>query len=175
MFELIRNQAQMVTFVMVSSTGTEVTGLGSGFTLEVAKGSGAFAPSAGVKGEIGSGWYHYTLTSTETNTVGPLSVRVNGAGAIQQNLVYLVQSALAGAIEFTYTLTEPDLVTPIQGAQVWIAIDAGFTNILWSGNSDSFGIARDINNLKPFLDPGTYFIKAMKDGYSFPVDTETVS
>src|SRR3989304_3114167 len=131
MFELVRNQTQMVTFVMVSSSGPEVAGLGSGYTLEGAKGGGAFAPSAGVKGEIGSGWYHYTLTASETDTLGPLSLRVNGAGCIQQNLVYLVETTLVGAIEFTYTVTSTVDASPIPGADVWISTDIGGATILW--------------------------------------------
>lgn len=81
----------------------------------------------------------------------------------------------AGAIEFTYTLTTP-LAVPIEGAQVWISTDIGGSNIIWSGVSDAFGIARDVNLEKPWLDAGTYYFWAQLSGYSFSnPDSEVVS
>lgn len=90
MSNLFLNSTNLVTFVMVDAGGTEVTGLGSGFTLQVSKNGGAFGASAGAKAEIGNGWYSYQLTATECNTIGPISIRVTGAGCVQQNLYYKV-------------------------------------------------------------------------------------
>jgi len=96
-----------ITFVMVDSNGTEVTGLGSGFTLQVSKNGGAFAASSGTKAEIGSGWYSYIYPAAEADTLGEVSIRVTGAGCVQQNLVYQVAAArlsLSSVVEGTLTL-----------------------------------------------------------------------
>ena len=53
-----------------------------------------FATGAGVKDEIGSGWYSYQLTAAETDTDGPLAVRSLAAGATQQNLTYQVSGSV---------------------------------------------------------------------------------
>ena len=44
-----------------------------------------------------------------------------------------------------------------------------------TARTDAFGVARDANGNKPRLDAGTYFILCRKTGFSFTVDSETVS
>lgn len=90
----VLNQTNRITFVMVDTAGTEVAGLGTGFTLQLSKNGGAFAGSAGTKAEIGNGWYSYIATAGESDTAGPVAIRVTGAGAVQQNLVYGVSPSL---------------------------------------------------------------------------------
>lgn len=90
MTDILISSTSIITFVMVDTSGVEVTGLGTGFTVQISKNGGAFGASAGTKAEIGSGWYSYTFTAGETDTAGPLAVKVTGAGAAQQNLVYNV-------------------------------------------------------------------------------------
>jgi hypothetical protein len=84
------NSEQLITFVLVDIDSVEVTGLGSTFTLEISKNGGAFAAGTGAKAEIGDGWYSYILTNNETNTPGPLSIRILGAGTVQQNLLHTI-------------------------------------------------------------------------------------
>lgn len=176
MFRLLRSQAQTITFVMVDSAYTEVAGLGGTFTLEISKNGGAFVASTGAKAEISNGWYSYVLSALETNTVGPLSIRVTGAGCIQQNLEYVVILRTAGAIEFTYTVTNTVTLLPIEGVEVWISTDVAGVNVVWNGDTDAFGIARDDGGDLPWLDPGTYYFWNQKAGYTFPnPDTEIVS
>jgi len=123
MYRLELSQSQEITFVMIDAAGNEVAGLGNTFILELRKPGGAFVGSAGVKAEIGNGWYSYVTTAAETDTVGPLSVRVTGAGCVQQNLEYVVETRAISAIEFTYTVTDSVTLLPIEGVQVWIATD----------------------------------------------------
>lgn len=176
MFELKLSQAQMITFVMVNAAGVEVAGLADTFTLQVSKAGGAFAASTGAKTEIGSGWYTYTLSAAETNTAGPLSIRVTGAGSVQQNLEYTVADRSVSAIEFTYTVTNSVTLLPIEGVTVWCTIDLAGSSVVWNGVTDAFGIARDINGALPRLDPGTYYFWTEKAGYTFTnPDVETVS
>jgi hypothetical protein len=81
------------------------------------------------------------------------------------------------AVEWTYSVTEPDGVTPIQGVDVWVTTDVAGSNVVWRGMTDTFGAARDLTNSRhPWLDPGTYYFRRHKAGYNFPeYDTEVVS
>jgi len=174
--DLKLNQAQLITFVMIDTNATEVAGLGSGFTLQLSKAGGAFAPSGGSKAEIGNGWYSYLTTAAETNTAGPLSVKVTGAGAVQQNLVYIVKSETKNGVAFTYTLTNSVTLLPIAGATIWFTTDVAGLNVVWAGTTDAFGVARDTDGNLPFLDPGTYSVWRQAEGYTFTdPDTEVVS
>lgn len=81
----------------------------------------------------------------------------------------------AGAIEFTYTVVGPGAI-PIEGASVWISTDNPAVNIIWRGETDAFGVARDIRNMKPWLDAGPYFFWVQHVNYSGTLpDVETVS
>lgn len=176
MYMLQRSQSQKITFVMVDAAGGEVAGLGNGFTLSVSKNGGAFAASTGTKAEISNGWYSYTLTVAETDTVGPLSILANGAGCLQQNLEYVIQSRSASGIEFTYTVTNSVTLAPIHGVDVWISTDLAGNNVIWSGTTDALGVARDLSALLPMLDAGTYYFWRQKVGFTFiNPDTEVVS
>lgn len=171
-----QSQANTILFVMVDSSGTEITGLGSGFTLELSKGGAAFAASAGTKAEVGNGWYRYTSTAVEADTRGPLAIRVTGAGAVQQNLEYVVAGRTITAVAFTYTLTDDVSGDPIAGAQVWISANAAGSSVVWYGVTDNFGVARDGAGNLPRLDPGTYYIFRQHQSYTFSdPDTEVVA
>jgi hypothetical protein len=85
---ILQSEKRLLIFVMVDGTGTEVTGLDDDFTLQVSKNGGTFVAGTGTKDEIGSGYYSYELTAAEAGTVGPLAIKITGAGAVQQNLTY---------------------------------------------------------------------------------------
>jgi hypothetical protein len=93
MEEWIKGQQNVCLFVMVDAVGAEVLGLGTAFTVKVSKGGAAFATGAGVKAEVGLGWYKYTATAGEASTAGPVALAVTGAGCVQQNLDYLVKDS----------------------------------------------------------------------------------
>lgn len=176
---LFQNQANMITFVMVDVNYTEVDGLGAAFILEISKAGGAFIPSTGAKAEISDGWYSYVLSAAECDTIGPLSVIVNGVGCMQQNLEYVIRARTAGCISFTYTVTDSITLLPIQDVEVWFSTDNTDppANVVWYGITDAFGVARDAENNTPCLDSGTYFVWKQKVGYT-PIawpDTEVVS
>lgn len=175
--EWILNQANRIVFVMVDATGTEVAGIGDGnLTVEISKNGGAFAAGLGTDTEISDGWYSYLATAAEANTVGPVAVKVDGAGAVQQNLEYVVKQRNPGAIDFTYTLTDSVTTFPIEGVKVWITTDLAGNNVIWNGSTDALGIAQDDNGELPWLDAGTYYFWSQKTGYVFSnPDTEIVS
>lgn len=169
------SQAQKIEFVMLDTNNDEVTGLGTGITVQVSKNGGAFAGSAGTKAEISNGWYSYITTAGETDTVGPLAVKVTHATTRQQNLVYYVKAAASGAIEFTYTVIDGD-TNAIEGVEVWTSTDISGSNVIWLGHTDASGIARDADDNKPMFDAGTYYFWSKKSGYTFTnPDTEVVS
>lgn len=81
----------------------------------------------------------------------------------------------AAGVEFTYTVTDSATTNPIADVSVWFSTNSGITNVVWYGSTDAFGVARDANGNKPRLDAGTYYILCRKTGFSFTVDSETVS
>ena len=170
MSDWIANQANRIAFVMVDANNLEVAGLGSGFTLSLSKNGGAFVASAGTKAEIGNGWYTYLATAPEANTLGPVAIKVTGAGAAQQNLEYVVLDRNAGAVNWTFTVTSSVGSVPIQGATVHVTIDLAGLNKIESGVTNALG------KVVFFLQPGTYYFLAYAAGYSFPNPvTEVVS
>lgn len=68
---------------------------------------------------------------------------------------------------FTYTITNLVTGLPIDGVRVWIATDAEGTNIIWTGVTDTSGVARDGFGNLPRLDPATYYIYRKHSGFSF--------
>ena len=76
-----------------------------------------------------------------------------------------VSKAVKGAIEYTYTVD--DGADPIEGAEVWISTDSGGANVIWSGLTDAFGVARASDLELPWLDAGTYYAWVQKTDFSF--------
>ena len=76
----------------------------------------------------------------------------------------------AGAISWTYTLTDSDDGTPIDGAEVWVTTDAAGVDVVASGSTNSFGVVTFM------LDAGAYYFWRKCSGYNFNnPDLETVS
>jgi len=76
----------------------------------------------------------------------------------------------AGAIEWTYALTEEGTGNPIADADIWVTSDAAGTDILASGRTDQNG------EVVFMLDEGQVYIWRQKTGWNFTnPDIETVS
>lgn len=76
----------------------------------------------------------------------------------------------AGAISYSYTLTDADDGTPIDGAEVWVTTDAAGVDVVASGSTNSFGVVTFM------LDAGAYYFWRKCSGYNFVnPDQETVS
>lgn len=172
-----QNQPNTILFVLVDTSGNEVTGLSSTFVLRISKAGASFSASAGTKSEVGFGWYKYVSTVGESDTPGPVAIVVTGAGIVQQNLEYVVDTRVETAIAFPYTLTSAAGGNPpVVGAQVLIYTDPAGTLFVWDGLTDLFGVARDSDGNLPKLEPGTYYFFSYKAGFNFPnPDTEIVS
>jgi len=76
----------------------------------------------------------------------------------------------AGAITWTYTLTDADTGAPIDGAEIWVTSDSAGLYVTASGTTDDDGVATF------YLDAGTVYVWRKKAGYNFTnPDEETVS
>jgi hypothetical protein len=67
----------------------------------------------------------------------------------------------AGAVEFTYTLTEAGSGDPIADADVWASTDVAGSNVVASGRTDQNG------QITFYLDSGTVYLWRQKSGYNF--------
>lgn len=117
--------------------------------------------------------FDVTATIDEEALAAAIVAALEGADLVDEEAVAAaVVAALAGqgSVSWTYTLTEPDMTTPIADAQVWATTDAAGANVVASGRTNAFGTVTFA------LDPGTYYIWAKKTGYDFASpDVETVS
>ena len=161
------NQPNTIHFVLVDSSANPVTGLGGTFDVYLAKSTGSFAAGAGTKEEIGRGWYRYTSTAGEADTRGPVSLSIEAAGTVGQEVEYVVDTRVQSAVETTYTVTSTVDSSPIAGVHVSISTNSAGTLIIWTGITDAFGVARDSEGNKPLLDPGTYYFFLYRAGYVF--------
>ena len=76
----------------------------------------------------------------------------------------------AGAITWTYTLTDSVTGLPIAGAEVWISTDSAGANIIASGTTDDDGVVTF------YLDAGVVYVWRKRSGYNFDnPDQETVA
>lgn len=123
MYELIQNAANAIPFVLVDTSGVEVTGLGGTFTVTVSKNGAGFGASAGTKAELANGWYLYTATADECNTLGPLALKITGAGVAQQNLVYAVGNTAASLAAILADTNELQMDW-VQGGRLDLLVDA---------------------------------------------------
>jgi hypothetical protein len=97
--------------------------------------------------------------------------------AIEDDISALaIASFPAGSIEYIYTVTDSGTGNSVADCEVWISTDIDGVNIIWKGNTDAFGVARDVLGNLPHLDPGTYAFWRHKVSYTdTDPDLEVVS
>lgn len=115
--------------------------------------------------------YNYSLRGSYTGAVVLDVDHVTGAIGKQPS------EFPAGAISFTYTVTNSVSGLPESGVTVWVSTNLAGTNVIWSGTTDAFGVARDVNGNLPMLNAGTYYFWKFKVGFvdDQNPDTEVVS
>lgn len=80
---------QNVTFALINAgNDAALTGLGSGFTVNISKDGGSQAGSAGTKSELGQGAYNYAPTQAETNA-NCVSFMITATGGVPENIMCL--------------------------------------------------------------------------------------
>jgi hypothetical protein len=123
--------------------------------LEEAPSSGSAPTVEQIRAEIDSNSTQLAAILEDTGTTIPALINADSG---------------AGAISWTYTLTDSDDGTPIDGAEVWATTDAAGEDVVASGTTDSFGVVTFM------LDAGAYYFWRKCSGYNFVnPDQETVS
>jgi len=130
--------------------------------------------SDGAATEIGGGFYQYNYTGIIDDYLAVF--KTADATVDSQHVPAFASKKLAsivtcgtGSVNWEYTVTEPDMVTPIEDVGVYVSTDIAGTNIIANGFTDIFG------TITFHLDPGTYYLWCYKTGYSFTnPDTEVV-
>lgn len=97
-----------VFYLVSSTTGLPVTGLGAAPTIVLSKNGGATAAGTGTVAEIGSGLYSYTFQTVDTNTLGSLVAIMSGTGTVatpkEFNVIFNNPDAAASDTSGTTTL-----------------------------------------------------------------------
>ena len=92
-----------------------------------------------------------------------------GATVLDQDyvtgVVGLLTPPVGTAVEFTYTVTNSVTLLPVEGVDVEVSTDAAKTHVVWTGNTDVFGVARDEFGNLPILDPGSYYFWKQLGGF----------
>lgn len=161
----VPNAQNLATFILSDGSGLEVLGLGGGFNVFIGKGSGPMVAGLGTTGEKGMGWYWYLSTALDADTLGPISLSIQGPGIIQQNLEYVCGTRVVNAVPYTYTVSDDVTFLPVYGVAVSFTTDTNGLNVVWSGVTNVFGIAVDSYGNLPFLEPGIYYVWRNKPGF----------
>lgn len=121
--------------------------------------------------EVGGGMYYRAYVGDDPS-VYTYSAWAIYTGAVVLDSDYSLMAApymlppfSPGAVEYQYTVTDSVTLLPIEGVEVWITTDAAGNNVIWNGDTDAFGVARDDFGYMPFLDPGQYFFWKQRVGY----------
>lgn len=128
-----------------------------------------------VANPAGSGQVEIALSQAETNgdVIGIRAIDQVGAEWLDLYLLILTDTKQIGdligpeaaCIDFTYTVTDSISGLPVAAVTITVSTDLAGTNVIWSGTTDAFGVARDINNDVPCLQAGTYYFWKFKVGY----------
>ena len=100
-----------------------------------------------------------------------VSIKIAGCYVFFQmfSLTANIIPAGAGAVTWTYTLTDATTGAPIDGAEVWVTTDSVGANVIASGVTDAYGIVTFT------LDAGAVFVWRKRAGFNFVnPDSETV-
>jgi hypothetical protein len=168
---MIKNQAvNGFTFLLLDKTKGEpiTTGTPAGY---VTIDDGDQTALAGEITHKGNGQWAIDLTAGETNgdVIGLLFTH-DDAVSVHFTISTTIPSAGAGAIAWTYTLTNSVTGLPIADADVWITTDLAGLNVIAQGKSDQNGVTTFQ------LDAGTVYVWRAKSGFTFTnPDTEEVT
>ncbi len=79
--------------------------------------------------------------------------------------VGLLTPPVGTSVLYTYTVTNSVTTNPIEGVDVEISTDDAKAHVVWTGNTDVFGVARDDSSNLPILDPGWYYFWKQYGGF----------
>jgi hypothetical protein len=81
---------KVILFLLVNSTDHIIGAPGLSPSVEISKNGGAFAAPAGVVAEVGHGIYKLTPDTADLNTLGPLALHAEAAGADPSDPTFMV-------------------------------------------------------------------------------------
>ena len=168
---MIKNEAVAgFTFLLLDKTTGEAitTGAPAGY---VTIDDGSQNALTGSITHKGGGQWSIDLSAAETNgdMIGLLFTHTD-AVPVHFTINTAIPAAGAGAITWTYTLTNSVTGLPIADADVWITTDLVGANIIAQGKSDQYGVTTFQ------LDAGTVYVWRARSGYTFVnPDTEVVA
>ena len=112
--------------------------------------------------EMNGDYVSVKVTSTDSGAV-PFTASIYPASSSPSTLG-------AGAVTWTYTLTEADL-TPIADADVWVTSDEAGSVVIASGRTNASGVVTF------YLDEGTVYVWSQKTSWDFanPDEEEVVA
>jgi len=104
MYPIKQSTSLADTFFAFDSNGDPVTGIIDGsWTKRISKNGGAFAAMTVIITEMENGWYAFTISSSDSDTLGILSLRFSATGAKQVNLKYRVHVRIPDDLAFPTT------------------------------------------------------------------------
>ena len=177
----MRRRAQSSTshpilFFMADETDhlTGLTGLTPAVTLS--KNGGSFAAAEGSVSEVGVGWYALAGDADDRDTLGTLILHATATGADPFDMDLEIgegelSTESAGSSTYTDTIkdtTESGL--PIEGVDVYL-----YNNSDYSGNPVASATTNVNGVFSISVDPGTYYVRCIKSGYTFTDFSKVVS
>lgn len=153
-----------ILFFMVDSADhlTGKTGLSP--TVTISKNGGTFGAAAGVVAEVGSGWYKLAGNATDRNTIGALVIHATASGADPLDIDYFIVAydpfTVVGSSTYTDIIQDGGGIA-LDEVQVECYSDSGYSSFVTKEETDVTGA------FTFHLDPGTYYFRAIKTGYTF--------
>ena len=108
---ITKDSTHRVVFYMTDETDNETAETGLTVTVNISKNGGAFAAATNSVSEIANGFYYVDLTTTETNTAGPLIVRATATGANVWADIHHVEDVDATAARYADILLRRNFAT----------------------------------------------------------------
>jgi hypothetical protein len=166
----MRRRAQNSTshpiLFFMADTSDHITGLtGLTPTVTLSKNGGSFAAAEGAVSEVGNGWYALAGDADDRDTLGTLILHATATSADTFDMDIEIgegelSSEPAGSSTYTDTVTD-DNSDPLEDVQVELYSDSDYTTLVAIENTD-------VNGVFTFsVNPGTYYIRCVKSGYTF--------
>lgn len=174
----MRRRAQNSTshpiLFFMADTSDHITGL-TGLTpaVTLSKNGGSFAAAEGAVSEVGNGWYALSGDADDRDTLGTLILHAEATGADPFDMdIEIAEGELSTepAGSSTYPASDNPFLDnngdPVEGVTVEC-----YSSSDYSSGSLVQAVETDINGLWEFhLNPGTYYFRAVEEGYDWAVD-----
>ena len=138
----------------------------TGLTAQATRDAMKLAPSSGSPAAGSIDALITTIPTTSAPNVGQIDTQLSnshGSGAWGAG-------GTGGSLHLTHTLTNSVTLQPVEGATIYLYVDAGLVTIIDNQTTNAFGQVT-FNNLVA----GTYYLKIVKPGYAESIVTKVVA